>query len=135
MWRSGCDAAMCLEAERGNNMDSFLQREREGLKTRWTRVLVLLTCLAMILVVAQQGGTIDKQRNLIQLLWDDSKQLTEIRIQELAKQREKIFATNPNYAAPQEKDKAPTEKAEPAPQRPPAPSVLPPKPARVLRQT
>ncbi|MGB9103568.1 MAG: hypothetical protein WCC59_02310 [Terriglobales bacterium] len=85
----------------------------------------------MILVVAQQGGTIDKQRNLIQLLWDDSKALNKIRVQDLVKQREKIFATDPHYAAPQEKDKAPAEKAAPAPERPP---VLPPKPARVLRQ-
>ena len=121
--------AMCLHAERGQNMESFLHREREELKTRWSCVLVLLTCLAMILVVAQQGGTIDKQRNLIQLLWDDSKQLNKIRIQDLVKQREKIFPTDPNYAAPGEK--APAEKAAPAPQRPPA---VPPKPARVLKQ-
>ena len=113
-------------------MDGFLQREREELKTRWSCVLVLLTCLAMILVVAQQGGTIDKQRNLIQLLWDDSKQLNRIRIQDLVKQREKIYATDPNYAAPGEK--APAEKAEPAPQRPPKQPVLSAKPARVLRQ-
>ncbi len=112
-------------------MDSFLQREREELKTRWTGVLVLLACLAMILVVAQQGGTIDKQRNLIQLLWDDSKALNRIRVQDLVKQREKIYSTDPHYAPPQEKDKAPAEKAAPAPQRPPA---VPAKPMRVLRQ-
>jgi hypothetical protein len=110
-------------------MDGFLQREREELKTRWSCVLVLLTCLAMILVVTQQGGTIDTQKNLIRLLWDDSKQLNKIRIQDLVKQREKMYTTDPHYAAPGEK--APAEKAEPVPQRPPA---LPPKPARVLRQ-
>ena len=110
-------------------MDGFLQREREQLKTRWTCVLVLLTCLAMILVVTQQGGTIDTQKNLIRLLWDDSKALNKIRIQDLVKQREKIYATDPHYAAPGEK--APAEKAEPVPQNPP---VLPPRPARALRQ-
>ena len=117
-------------------MDGFLQREREELKTRWTCVVVLLACLAMVLVVTQQGGTIDTQRNLIQLLWDDSKQLTKIRIQDLAKQREKIYATDPHYAAPQEKDKekAPAAKAEPEAKLPPAQSVLSPKPARVLWQ-
>ena len=117
-------------------MDGFLQREREELKTRWTCVVVLLTCLTMILVVAQQGGTIDKQRNLIQLLWDDSKQLNKIRIQDLVKQREKMYLSDPHYAAPQEKEKekAPAEKAAPETQRPPAQSVLPAKPARVLRQ-
>jgi len=115
-------------------MDGFLQREREQLKTRWTCVLVLLTCLAMILVVTQQGGTIDAQKNLIRVLWDDSRQLNKIRIQDLVKQREKIFATDPRYAAPQDKDKARTEKAEPAPQRPPVLPVLQPKRARALRQ-
>ena len=115
-------------------MESFLHREREELKTRWTGVLVLLTCLAMILVVTQQGGTIDMQKNLIRVLWDDSKQLNKIRIQDLVKQREKMFLSDPHYAAPGEKEKAPAEKAEPVPQRPPAQSVLPPKPARVLRQ-
>lgn len=115
-------------------MDGFLQREREELKTRWTCVLVLLTCLAMILVVAQQGGTIDTQKNLIRVLWDDSKQLNKMRIQDLVKQREKIYATDPNYAAPHDKEKAPAEKTAPEPQRPPAQSVLPAKPARVLRQ-
>ena len=112
-------------------MDGFLQRERDQLKTRWTCVLVLLTCLAMTLVVTQQGGTIDTQKNLIRLLWDDSKALNQIRIQDLVKQRERIYATDPHYAAPGEK--AP-EKAEPEPQRSPKQSVLPEKPARVLRQ-
>jgi hypothetical protein len=115
-------------------MDGFLHREREELKTRWTCVLVLLTCLAMILVVTQQGGTIDAQKNLIRELWDDSKALNKIRIRDLVKQREKMYATNPHYAVPQDKEKGQAEKAEPIPQRPPAQSVLPAKPARVLRQ-
>ena len=115
-------------------MGSFLQREREELKTRWTCVLALLACLTMILVVTQQGGTIDIQKNLIRVLWDDSKQLNKIRIQDLVKQREKIHATDPHYAAPPEKEKAPDAKAAPEKQSPPVESVLPAKPARVLRQ-
>jgi hypothetical protein len=115
-------------------MDGFLQREREELKTRWTCVVVLLTCLAMILVVTHQGGTIDAQKNLIRVLWDDSKQLNKIRIQDLVKQREKMYSADPNYAAPQEKGKAPAEKAAPEAKRPPVQPVLPLKPARVLRQ-
>ena len=113
-------------------MQSFLQREREELKTRWTCVVVLLACLAMILVVTQQGGTIDTQQNLIRVLWDDSKQLNKIRIQDLVKKREKMYLTDPHYGAPA--DKAPAEKAAPAPQPPPLHPVLPPKPARALRQ-
>ena len=112
-------------------MDGFLRREREELKTRWTCVVVLLACLTMILVVTHQGGTIDTQRNLIQVLWGDSKQLNKIRIQDLAKQREKMYLSDPHYAAPGEKEKAPAEKAAPEAKRPPAPT---PKPAQVLRQ-
>jgi hypothetical protein len=123
---------MFLDLERGQSMDGFLQREREQLKTRWTCVLVLLTCLAMILVVTQQGGTIDTQKNLIRLLWDDSKALNKIRVQDLVKQREKMHLTDPQYAAPE--GKAPAEKAAPEPQPPPAQSVLPSKPARVLKR-
>ena len=108
-------------------MENFLQRERKELKTRWTRVMILLTCLAMILVVAQQGGTIDTQRSLIRLLWDDSRQLNKIRVEELNKEREKMYLTDPNYG----RDKTPSEKAAPAPKRTPA---VPDKPMRVLRQ-
>jgi hypothetical protein len=115
-------------------MDSFLRREREELKTRWSCVVVLLTCLGMILLVTQQGGTIDTQKKLIRVLWDDSKELNKIRIQDLAKQREKVFATGPQYAAPQEKGKAPAEKAAPKAKRPHRQEDLPPKPARALRQ-
>jgi len=55
-------------------------------------------------------------------------------VQDLAKQREKMYLTDPHYGAPQGNEKAPAEKAAPAPQRPPAQPVLPAKPARVLRQ-
>jgi hypothetical protein len=130
-------------------MVGFLERERLFMKSRWARALALLTCLLMVLVVAEQGLTIDKQRNLIQLLWDDSKQLTRIRIQELAKQREKIYTTDPHYGAPAPNAPAdtptvpdnknapdgkngPGRKTRPAPKADPAPPPTPPKPARVL---
>ena len=112
-------------------MQSFLQREREGLKARWTCVVVLLTCLTMILVVAQQGGTIDTQRNLIRLLWGDSKQLNKIRIQDLIKQREKMNSTDPNNGSPEKKPPAAKPAPAPRPGPPPAQSL---KPARVLWQ-
>jgi hypothetical protein len=105
--------------------------EQDGLQARWPRILALLTCLVMTLVVAEQGLTIEKQRELIQLLWGDSKQLTQIRIQDLAKQHPKMYVTEPKEPK-EEKRKA--EKAAPAPQRPSVPSVLPAKPARLLKQ-
>ncbi|MBZ5630489.1 MAG: hypothetical protein LAO06_16650 [Acidobacteriia bacterium] len=124
-------------------MASFLERERVDMKGRWARMMVLLTCLVMVLVVAQQGGTIDKQHNLIQLLWGDSKQLTKIRTQELAKQREKIYTTDPHYGTPAPKapadtpkapdsEAAPEPKADPAPPAKSAPSTLPGKSPREL---
>jgi hypothetical protein len=112
-------------------MESFLRREREELKTRWTLVIVLLTCLTMILVVTQQGGTIDTQRNLIRLLWDDSKQLNKIRIQDLAKQREQMNLTDPNNGSPEQKPPAAKPAPEPRPGPPPAQRL---KPARALWQ-
>ena len=127
-------------------MAGFLEREPVDAKSPWARVMVLLTCLVMVLVVAQQGGTIDKQRNLIQLLWDDSKQLTRIRIQELAKKLEKIHTTDPHYGTPApnapadtpkapDSKNAPESKAAPAPKTDPTPPAPPPKPARVLWRT
>ena len=119
-------------------MASFLEREGADIKNRWARAMVLLTCLVMVLVVAQQGGTIDKQRSLIQLLWGDSKQLTQIQLKELARQqKEKVYSTDPQYAgpapkAPADTPKVPDSKAAPPPQADPA---APPKPARVLWRT
>jgi hypothetical protein len=119
----------CSRAEA--NMESFLRREGELLKERWTQVIVLLTCLAMILLVTQQGGTIEQQKNLIRVLWDDSKQLTNIRIQELAKKREQMSEEQKKENAdPKSKDTKPT----PEPPKASPRRVLNDKPMRVLRQ-
>lgn len=106
--------------------------EQDGLQAGWPRILALLTCLVMTLVVAEQGLTIEKQRVLIQQLWSDSKQLTQMRAQDLAKQHAKMYVTDPKGPAKEEKRKP--EKAAPAPQKPSVPSVLPAKPARLLKQ-
>jgi hypothetical protein len=60
----------------------FVQRERANLRGRWTALLVLVTCCAITLLVAQQGDIIERQRTLIQLLWGDSKELTHIKLKE-----------------------------------------------------
>ena len=65
-------------------MSDFIQRERANLKGRWTALLVLITCCAITLLVAQQGDIIDRQRTLIQLLWGDSKELNTLKIKEYA---------------------------------------------------
>jgi len=111
-------------------MDGFLRREGEQLKARWTQVIVLLTCLAMILLVSQQGGTIETQQNLIRVLWDDSKQLTNMRVQELAKKREQMTVEPQKGADQKSKD------AKPAPEAAPhgKVSIQNDKPQRVLKQ-
>jgi hypothetical protein len=125
---------------------SMLQREGAGLKHRWPRIVALLTCLTMTLVVAEQGGTITTQQNLIRVLWSDSKQLNSIRVQELNKQREKMFPSDPQYAAPEQKPpaaKPPVPPAKPAPRahasnpespNPESPKAESRKPTRVLWQ-
>jgi hypothetical protein len=112
-------------------MDGFLRREGEQLKERWTQVIVLLTCLAMILLVSQQGGTIETQQNLIRVLWDDSKALTSLRVQELAKKREQTSTEEKKGSAEQK-----SKDAKPEPETPKASprTVLSDKPMRVLRQ-
>ena len=118
-------------------MESLLQRERDGLRTRWPRIIALLTCLATTLVIAQQGGTIAQQSSLIRVLWDDSKQLTQYRINELVKQREKVAepSTPPPPAAEKKRpSQKATPEATPQPEVPPVQSVLPAKPGRILNR-
>ncbi len=112
-------------------MDSFLRREKELLRERWTQVIVLLTCLLMILLVSQQGGTIETQKNLIRVLWDDSKQLNSIRVQDLAKKRDQKSA-EPQKGNPEQKPQEDKAAPQPAPngKRP----VQTEKPMRVLHQ-
>jgi len=114
-------------------MENLLQLEREGLKSRWPRILALFACLVTTLVVAHQGMTIAQQRELIQLLWSDSKQLTEIRINNLAKPHADLYV-DPDAKGPSKQAKPPAEKVAPEPRRPSVPSVLPVKPARLLKQ-
>ena len=55
-------------------MMKFLQDEFAGLRSRWLRVLALLTCLAMALVVAEQQRAIEAQAGLIAALSGDANQ-------------------------------------------------------------
>ena len=116
-------------------MENLLHLEKEGLKSRWPRILALFACLVTTLVVADQGITIDKQRELIQLLWGDSKQLTEIRMNNLMpKAHADMYVEPVDPKAPPKQAKPPAAKVAPEPRRPSVPSVLPVKPARLLKQ-
>ena len=55
-----------------SRMLKFLQDEFVGLRSRWLRILALLTCLAMTLVVAQQQRAIEAQGSLIGALSGDA---------------------------------------------------------------
>jgi hypothetical protein len=74
----------CAVDRWGTPVSDFIERERIHLKSRWTVILVLITCCAVTVLVAQQGDTIDRQRSLIQLLWGDSKELNTLKIKEYA---------------------------------------------------
>jgi hypothetical protein len=107
--------------------------EREG-KT-WPRAMALMTCLAMVLVVAHQGRTIDAQKSLIRLLWGDSRQLTNIQVNEITKQREKMYLSDPQYATPNDKAAKPAPAPKPKAKREPAPSIPVVKATRLLWRT
>ncbi len=62
-------------------------------------LLTLIACFVVALVVADQGTTINRQQNLIQDLWSDSKQLTVMRMQEIRRHREQAKTDDKNAAA------------------------------------
>jgi hypothetical protein len=53
-------------------MLSFLQDELIGLRSRWPRLLALLTCLGLALVVLEQQRAIETQGTLIAALSGDA---------------------------------------------------------------
>ena len=89
-------------------MLSFLQTEFAGLRSRWLRVLALLTCLAMVAVVAEQQRAIEAQGSLIATLSGDSNQA---RLKE-KKARISVYITDSHIIEPA--SKAPDKSAAPA---------------------
>src|SRR3954463_11820868 len=64
---SGCCVSAAARVEYSSVL-KFLQDEFAGLRSRWLRILALLTCLCLAGVVAQQQRAIEAQGNLIQAL-------------------------------------------------------------------
>jgi hypothetical protein len=106
-------------------MLSFLQGEILGLRLRWPRILVLLTCLMMTIVIAQQQRAIEAQRDLMGSLYRDSNQLQKMKKGDPAKQRDRIYVTDERILEPAAKAPA----AQPAP-TPAPPGVV----ARIQKQ-
>ena len=97
-------------------MRSFLQDEFAGLKSRWLRVLALLTCLVMALVVAEQQRAIEAQGSLIAALSGDANQRKTEKQPKVS-----VYITDSKIL-------------EPAAKMPEAPAPTRPAPARIQRQ-
>ena len=80
----------------------FLQDEIAGLRSRWVRILALLTCLAMALVVAEQQRAIEAQGSLIASLSGDTNQ-RKIEIQP----KVSVYITDSHILEPASKPPAP----------------------------
>ena len=105
----------------------FLQDELIGLKSRWLRVLALLTCLGLALVVAQQRSAIEAQGSLIRTLSGDSNELQKARNGDHGQARVSVYITDWHILEPAAKQ--PEAKAAPAPVPEPPPS-----PKRMMHQ-
>jgi len=97
-------------------MRSFLQGEFAGLRSRWLRVLALLTCLGMALVVAEQQRAIETQSSLIAALSGDRNQA---KLKDQKEPRTSVYITDWHIVEPV--SKAP---AQPEPARPTSPARL-----------
>ena len=95
-------------------MLNFLQDELAGLKLRWLRVLVLMSCLALLIVVAQQERAIEEQRSLIHALSGDRNQMLA---HGSAGEKSRIYITDSRILEPKQQTQAP-EPAQQAPARP-----------------
>jgi len=94
-------------------MRSFLQGEFAGLKSRWLRVLALLTCLCMALVVAEQQRAIDAQSSLITALTGDN---NRVKLKDQKEPRTSVYITDLHILEPTAK--APEASPEPVKQSP-----------------
>ena len=99
----------------------FLQDELMGLKSRWARLLGLLTCLALALVVLQQQRAIEAQGSLISALSADSNRLQELQSGDKVQPRISMYITDSKIL-------------EPASEVPVAPAPLKRSPARFQHQ-
>jgi hypothetical protein len=72
--------------------------------------VLLLTCVAVALVIVQQGTTVDRQRELIRVLDQDSRQLFSSRMHDLANRR---LAPKANKPKPDQRPATPPAERKP----------------------
>ena len=98
-------------------MLSFLQDEIAGLRSRWPRLLALLTCLVLALVVAQQERAIAAQADLLAALSGDSNKLQKIQSGEKSEPKVSVYITDSHILEPASKapeTPQPTKQSSPA---------------------
>ncbi len=92
-------------------MLSFLQDELAGLKSRWPRLLALLTCLMMALVAAQQQRAIEAQAGLIAALSGES---NKAKLDVKKEPRVSVYITDSHILEPASKPPQPQPTTSPA---------------------
>ena len=114
-------------------MQAFWNREWQQLRKRGLVWLLLWSCVALIMVMADQARTLEQQRTLIQVLQGDSQQLFAGRVQDLVNgHKPQDHASSVPNTAPQSHQTPPPAAAAPPPT--PDDSFQPvTDPARVLR--
>lgn len=98
-------------------MLSFLQDEIAGLKSRWARILALLTCLVLALVVAQQQRAIEAQASLLASFSGDSNRLQTMQNGDKPQPKISVYITDSHILEPA--SKAPEQ---PRPTKQPSPA-------------
>src|SRR5262245_8101557 len=91
-------ASMEYSSTRRKLVRRFLNSEWQQMKKRGLAWLLLFSCVMIAFVVAQQGETVDRQRELIQILDFDSRQLHSERVRELINRYKKENPTAPDLS-------------------------------------
>lgn len=91
----------------------FLQDELIGLRSRWLRLLALLTCLVLTVVAAEQQRAIEAQNGLIATLSGDSNKLQKIQSGDKSQPKISIYITDSHILEPASKPPVASEPVKP----------------------
>ncbi len=96
-----------------DKMLRFLEDELVGLRSRWLRLLALLTCLVLALVAAEQQRAIQAQGSLIATLSGDSNKLQKIQNGDKSQPKISVYITDSHILEPASKPPQPPEPVKP----------------------
>ena len=94
-------------------MMRFLQDELIGLRSRWLRLLALLTCLVLAVVAAEQQRAIEAQSSLIATLSADSNKLQKLQSGDKSEPKVSVYITDSHILEPASKPPESPEAAKP----------------------